>query len=118
MANTPLGFPFGFYVADNSPIDGKYGVQASGTWRPYTTMAEALTAVPQGIRHIGLTVNIGGTEYWWALGVTDADLVVKNNGSGGGVTAWKSSARAATTANITLSAAQTIDGIALVAGDR
>lgn len=31
---------------------------------------------------------------------------------------WKASVRAATTANITLSAAQTVDGVALVAGDR
>lgn len=31
---------------------------------------------------------------------------------------WKDSVRAATTANITLSAAQTIDGVAVVAGDR
>lgn len=31
---------------------------------------------------------------------------------------WKQSVRAATTANITLSAAQTVDGVALVAGDR
>ncbi|MBT1690109.1 hypothetical protein [Dawidia soli] len=119
MANTPLGFPFGFYVADNSPIDGKYGVLDAGAWRPYTTMAEALAAIPQGIRHIGLTINIGGTEYWWAQGLTDQNLVVKNNGSGGGgVMAWKNSVRAATTANITLSTTQTIDGIALAAGDR
>ena len=31
---------------------------------------------------------------------------------------WKNSVRVATTANITLSAAQTIDGISVVAGDR
>ena len=32
--------------------------------------------------------------------------------------AWKAPVRAATTANITLSGTQTIDGVALVAGDR
>jgi phage-related tail fiber protein len=31
---------------------------------------------------------------------------------------WKSSVRAATTANITLTAAQTVDGVSLIAGDR
>nr|WP_224985923.1 hypothetical protein [Delftia acidovorans]MCA1066815.1 hypothetical protein [Delftia acidovorans] len=31
---------------------------------------------------------------------------------------WKEPARAATTANITLSGAQTIDGVSVVAGDR
>jgi hypothetical protein len=82
MANTPLGFPFGFYVADNSPIDGKYGIIASGAWRPYNNVAEALSSVPVGIRYIGLTVNISSTEYWWENGVTDPDLVVKSGGAG------------------------------------
>lgn len=115
MANTPLGFPFGFYVADNSPIDGKYGIISAGAWRPYNNVAEVLATLPAGVRYIGLTVNVNKVEYWWELGVTDLDLVVK---SGGGGIAWKNPVKAATTANITLSAAQTIDGIALVAGDR
>lgn len=80
--NTPLGFPFGFYVADNTPLDGKYGIIDAGVWRPYVDTAEALAEVPIGIRHIGLTVNIANVEYWWEIGVTDLDLVTKGGGGG------------------------------------
>lgn len=80
MANTPLGFPFGFYVADNSPIDGKYGILDAGVWRPYTGIAEALAELPAGVRYVGLTININQVEYWWKDGITDPDLVLKSSG--------------------------------------
>lgn len=80
--NTPLGFPFGFYVADNTPLDGKYGIIDAGVWRPYFDTAEAIAEVPIGIRHIGLTVNVGNVEYWWEAGITDLDLVTKGGGGG------------------------------------
>ncbi|MBS1489698.1 MAG: hypothetical protein JSS93_04160 [Bacteroidetes bacterium] len=64
-----LGFPFGFRVAASEPLDNKYG--------PYLSVTAALEAVASGERHIGLTINIGGIEYWWKDATTDAGLVVK-----------------------------------------
>jgi hypothetical protein len=84
MANTALGFPFGIFVADDSPLDSKYGVIDSGVWRPYNDIAEALAAVPIGIRHEGLTVNIATEEYHWKTGRADGDLILKSSGGGGG----------------------------------
>jgi hypothetical protein len=75
--NTPLSFPFGFNVNDNTPIDGKYGVIDSGVWRPYTNIAEVISVLPSGVRHIGLTVNVAGIEYWWRDGVSDINLIIK-----------------------------------------
>lgn len=52
-----------------------------------------------------------------ATAATDAVTLGQLNAVSAGVD-WKESVRAATTANITLSAAQTIDGVAVVAGER
>jgi hypothetical protein len=101
MANTPLGFPFGFYVADNSPIDGKYGAIASGTWRPYNNIAEALTVLPAGVRYIGLTINIANNEYWWKTGITDGDLTEKLAAGGG--TFWPLGGNALLSSNVEIS---------------
>lgn len=61
-------------------LDFKYG--------PYSSIAEALSNIPNELRAIGLTVGIRVNstiqEFWFNGGVRDADLVVKNNGSGGG----------------------------------
>lgn len=81
MANTPLGFPFGFYVADNTPIDGKYGIIDAGAWRPYNNTAEAIAEITAGLRYRGLTVSIAGVEYWWKDGTADGQLVVKSLGT-------------------------------------
>lgn len=43
---------------------------------------------------------------------------ITDRSAGGSGLAWKSPVRAASTANLTLSAEQTVDGIALVDGDR
>lgn len=83
MSNKALGFPFGFYVADNSPVDSKYGVIDANVWRPYNNLAEALSLLPSGIRYKGLTINIADKEYWWKAGITNADLIEKSSGAGG-----------------------------------
>lgn len=83
--NQHLSFPFGFTANDNTPLDGKYGIISGGVWRPYNDTAEALTALPSGVRHRGLTVNIAGVEYWWKDGVLDAQLIVKQAKSNNGV---------------------------------
>lgn len=61
-------------------LDFKYG--------PYSSIAEALSNIPAELRAVGLTVGIQVNstiqEFWFNGGVRDADLVVKNNGSGGG----------------------------------
>ena len=61
-------------------LDFKYG--------PYSSIAEALSNIPVELRAVGLTVGIRVNstiqEFWFNGGVRDADLVVKNNGSGGG----------------------------------
>lgn len=54
-------------------IDAKYG--------PYSSTTEALMALAQKVRAIGLTVGIktstGITEYWFKNGISDNNLVVK-----------------------------------------
>lgn len=66
-------------------LDFKYG--------PYSSIAEALSNVPAELRAVGLTVGIRVNstiqEFWFNGGVRDADLVVKNNGSGGSGEAGK-----------------------------
>lgn len=61
-------------------LDFKYG--------PYSSIAEALSNIPAELRAVGLTVGIRVNstiqEFWFNGGVRDANLVVKNNGSGGG----------------------------------
>lgn len=63
--------------------------------------------------------TIGGatlTEIGYLSGATSNIQNQINNISSG--LSWKNSARVATTANITLSGTQTIDGVAVIAGDR
>lgn len=58
-----LELPFSIKIVNPQPSDYYYG--------PYATTADAITAVPLGVRYDGLTVKIiGDGEYWWL----DADL--------------------------------------------
>lgn len=65
----------------NAPknIDDRYSV---GGVTPYVSVAAANAAIPISRRAVGLTVLIGGTEYWYQLGITDPDLVIKGGGGG------------------------------------
>lgn len=69
-----LELPFSVKTLNPQPEIAKYFNQA-GT--PYTDVTQALTELTSGIRHIGLTVNIAGVEYWFKDGVLDIDLVTK-----------------------------------------
>lgn len=71
-------------IQNNSgkPIDAKYGIFASGSFRPYTSTTEANTTVNSAYRSIGLTVLVGTQEYWYRDGVADGNLIVKTPGSG------------------------------------
>jgi len=73
-----LELPFGLKVLNPLPVDDKY--LSGGT--PYTSVSAVNTAIPEPIRHQGLTVNINGVEYWYKDGVTDGDLVLKTTGGG------------------------------------
>lgn len=73
-----LELPFGIKVINPVPLDSKY-LNTGGT--PYATVSEANLQVPYSIRHIGLTVNINGVEYWYKDGIFDFDLIIKSAGS-------------------------------------
>lgn len=46
---------------------------------PYISISEVTSIIPESYRHIGLTVNISGVEYWFKDGITDSDLVIKSS---------------------------------------
>ncbi len=72
MANTPLGFPFGFFTNDNTPVDGKYFNRV--TKLPYVDISEAISLLPLAVRYKGLTINIAGVEYWWPADSVDLSI--------------------------------------------
>jgi len=61
------------------PLDVKY---LSSSNLPYVSESEVTTQIPIAERSIGLTVNIANSEYWFATGVTNSDLVLKFAASG------------------------------------
>ena len=64
---------------------------------------------------VGTIVQLsGGTAAWQKTGTSSTAWTAIVGGAGGGVPA----VRGASTSNITLSGAQTVDGVALIAGDR
>lgn len=66
-------------VNAGKPIDSKY---LSSLNAPYTGETHVTNSIPVPERHIGLTVNINNSEYWFASGVTNSDLVLKTASSG------------------------------------
>ena len=65
----------GLKVGQQKPVDSKY----FNDLVPYASVAEANTILTAGVRHIGLTVNIAGVEYWYKDGISDNDLVIKSS---------------------------------------
>jgi len=74
-------------VAPN-PLDDRYLSQriVAGAQQPYSATTEVNATIDAGYRYTGLTVNINGTEYWYAEGIGDGDLVVKTMGGAGTLT--------------------------------
>jgi hypothetical protein len=68
-----LELPYPVKVVNPIALDHYY----SDDGTPYVSIAAANTAIPSGIRYLGLTCNINGAEYWYKSGLTDPDLIVK-----------------------------------------
>lgn len=77
----------------------------------------ARDAIPTAILRTGAICRIAGTNNFYEWNGS-AWISYSGFGTSGGVVDFKESVRAATTANITLSGTQTVDGVALVADDR
>ena len=62
-------------VGQQKPVDDKY----FNGLAPYTSITQVNNLIPKAVRHIGLTVNINGEEYWYKDGIEDYDLIFKSN---------------------------------------
>lgn len=62
-------------VGQQKPLEDKYFNELV----PYTSTSQVNTLLPKADRHIGLTVNINGEEYWYKDGIEDSNLVLKVN---------------------------------------
>ena len=62
-------------VGQQKPLEDKYFNELI----PYTSTTQVNNLVPKAVRHIGLTVNINGEEYWYKDGIEDDDLIFKSN---------------------------------------
>ena len=60
-------------VGQQKPLEDKYFNELV----PYTSTTQVNTLLLKSIRHIGLTVNINGEEYWYKDGIEDSNLVPK-----------------------------------------
>jgi hypothetical protein len=63
-------------VKANKPIDSRY----LNVSTPWISVNQVNAEIPEVYRYRGLTVNIGGVEYWYSTGTTDNSLVVKSLG--------------------------------------
>ena len=62
-------------VGQQKPLEDKYFNELV----PYTSTSQVNTLLPKAVRHIGLTVNINGDEYWYKDGIENENLVLKVN---------------------------------------
>lgn len=60
-------------VGQQKPLEDKYFNELN----PYTSTTQVNTLLLKSVRHIGLTVNINGDEYWYKDGVEDDNLIKK-----------------------------------------
>ena len=64
----------GTWVGSQNPNDAKY----FNDTQPWGSVAEVLAGIPIGERHIGLTVNVDKSEFWFQQGINDSDLILKH----------------------------------------
>ena len=62
-------------VGQQKPLEDKYFNELV----PYTSTSQVNTLLLKSVRHIGLTVNINGDEYWYKDGIEDSNLVLKSS---------------------------------------
>ena len=67
-------------VNAGKPVDAKY-LNTGNT--SYATISDVNSVIAIPERHIGLTVNISGDEFWYKTGVTNSDLIPKMIGISG-----------------------------------
>ena len=67
-------------IKANKPAESKY----LNVSTPWISVNEVNAGILEKYRYTGLTVNVGGNEYWYKLGIDDSDLVLKQTGGGGG----------------------------------
>ena len=60
-------------VGQQKPLEDKYFNELN----PYTSTTQVNTLLLKAVRHIGLTVNINGEEYWYKDGIEDENLIKK-----------------------------------------
>jgi len=66
------------------PNDARYyNTTTNKPWTGVTEVNSALLGGVGGVRYSGLTVNIGGVEYWYKDGIGDGDLILKTTSGGG-----------------------------------
>lgn len=95
-------------TGDAASVDGKsFGTFSAAGGILYATSTTAASGIAAGTSGQFLRSNAASAPSWATLEMSDIPGA-----------AFKKSVRAATTANITLSGTQTIDGVAVVAGDR
>lgn len=75
FAQSQLELPYSIKVLTTKPLDAKYFNTSSAI---YTDVAEVKSQLTAGLRYRGLTVNVAGVEYWFAAGIADGDLVIKD----------------------------------------
>ncbi len=63
-------------VLGAKPTDARY----LDNLTPYASVGAAEGALAANKRYTGLTVNVGGVEYWFATGIDNGELVVKDSG--------------------------------------
>jgi len=64
-------------IKTNKPVDDRYLYIS----RPWVSIAEVNSTIPESYRYSGLTVNIQGNEYWYKNGLGNLDLIEKTSGS-------------------------------------
>lgn len=113
-------------------VDADLAPSNSGSWPTHSDVygkggfrsvadntARDAIATPRRVVGMWVYSRASATLYTLGAGLTNADWTAVSLGSTGTTLVdFKDSVRVATTANITLSAAQTIDGVSVIAGDR
>lgn len=72
-----MAIPLSDNMQTNAPksTDSRY----NDNLKPWSSISAVNSGISQYVRYTGLTVNIEGEEYWYKTGITDTDLMIKND---------------------------------------